>query len=275
MAGIKVGKLTLGDGVLFVIGGPCVIEGAGMCLDIATAMKAACEALELPYIFKASFDKANRTSLGSFRGPGLEEGLKVLAQVKKAVGVPVLTDVHEVAQAARAAEVADVLQIPAFLCRQTDLVLAAARTGKAINIKKGQFLAPWDVKPIIEKVESTGNRNIILSERGSSFGYNTLVVDVRAIPIMKSTGYPVVIDATHGVQRPGGLGTATGGDRDMVPTIAKAAVAAGADGVFLEVHREPDRAKSDAANSLALAEAAGLLATLKAIKAAAGAVERG
>jgi len=275
VAGIKVGKLTLGDGVLFVIGGPCVIEGAGMCLDIATAMKAACEALELPYIFKASFDKANRTSLGSFRGPGLEEGLKVLAQVKKAVGVPVLTDVHEVAQAARAAEVADVLQIPAFLCRQTDLVLAAARTGKAINIKKGQFLAPWDVKPIIEKVESTGNRNIILSERGSSFGYNTLVVDVRAIPIMKSTGYPVVIDATHGVQRPGGLGTATGGDRDMVPTIAKAAVAAGADGVFLEVHREPDRAKSDAANSLALAEAAGLLATLKAIKAAAGAVERG
>jgi 2-dehydro-3-deoxyphosphooctonate aldolase (KDO 8-P synthase) len=268
LASVKVGKLTLGRR-LFVIAGPCVIESPRMCLEIAARVAEACCALDLPYIFKASFDKANRTSISSFRGPGLERGLDVLARVKKTVGVPILTDIHEPSQAAPVAEVADVLQIPAFLCRQTDLILAAARTGRAVNIKKGQFLAPWDVRPIIEKVTSAGNRNIILTERGSSFGYNALVVDMRSIPLLRASGFPVVIDATHAVQQPGGLGNATGGDRSMVPIIAAAAVAAGADGVFLEVHGDPARAKSDAANSLALTDVPALLKRLKAIHKAA------
>jgi 2-dehydro-3-deoxyphosphooctonate aldolase (KDO 8-P synthase) len=267
---VGVGKIAIGDGPLFVIAGPCVIESRELCLEIAAFMKDACASLGLPYIFKASFDKANRTSVSSFRGPGLDKGLAILAEVAKTLGIPVLTDIHEPGQAAPAAEVVDVLQIPAFLCRQTDLVLAAARTGKAVNVKKGQFLAPWDMKAVVEKVESTGNRNLILSERGSCFGYNTLVVDMRAIPAMKAFGYPVAIDATHAVQKPGCLGSATGGDRSMVATIAKAAVAAGADGVFLEVHPQPEKSKSDAANSLALADAPALLATLKKLKAAAG-----
>jgi len=263
-----VGNLILGES-LFVIAGPCVIEDGRMCLDIALEMKKICGKLGLPYIFKASFDKANRTSIQSFRGPGLEKGMKILADVKKNAGVPVLTDIHEPAQAKPVAEVADVLQIPAFLCRQTDLVLAAAATGRPINIKKGQFLAPWDIRCVLEKVASTGNTNVILTERGSSFGYNMLVVDMRSIPIMKSFGFPVAIDGTHSVQQPGGLGHATGGDRTMVPTICKAAVAAGADGVFLEVHSKPEHAKSDAANSLPLADMAGLLGRLKLIKEAA------
>ena len=275
MGEVRAGRLILGGGALFVIAGPCVIESLEMCMDVALAMKDACARLGLPYIFKASFDKANRTSIGSFRGPGLAKGMEILARVKKGVGVPIVTDIHDPSQAAPAAEVADMLQIPAFLCRQTDLIVAAAKTGRAVNIKKAQFLAPWDMKNAIEKAESTGNRNIILTERGSSFGYNTLVVDMRAIPIMKELGYPVVIDATHAVQRPGGLGNATGGDRGMVSTIARAAVAAGADGVFLEIHPDPDRARSDAANSIAPGDAAGLLETLKSIKEALSAPERG
>jgi len=265
VAKVNAGMLTLGGGPLFVIAGPCVIESKSMCIEIASAMKAACGELGLPYVFKASFDKANRTSLSSFRGPGLHKGLDILAAVKGKVGVPVLTDIHEPSQAAPVAGIADVIQIPAFLCRQTDLVIAAAETRKAVNVKKAQFLAPWDMKPVIEKVQSTGNKNLILTERGSSFGYNTLVVDMRSIPLMKAFGYPVTIDGTHSVQKPGGLGTATGGDRGMVPTIVKAAVAAGADGVFLEVHPDPDKAKSDAANSLALSDAPELLASLKRI----------
>jgi len=262
---VEVGGMALG-GRLFVIAGPCVIESRELCIDIAAAMKRTCDRLRLPFIFKASFDKANRTSIRSFRGPGLDKGLKVLADVKKAVGVAILTDIHEAAQAVPAAEVADVLQIPAFLCRQTDLLVAAGATGRAVNVKKAQFLAPWDMAAAVEKIESTGNRNIILTERGSSFGYNALVVDMRSIPLMRATGYPVVIDATHSVQKPGGLGYATGGDRDMVPAIARAAVAAGADGVFLEVHPHPDRAKSDAANTLPLRDAAALLSVLKDIR---------
>jgi 2-dehydro-3-deoxyphosphooctonate aldolase (KDO 8-P synthase) len=265
---VSIGNISVGKGPLLVIAGPCVIESKDLCLEVAGAMKDACAKLGLPYVFKASFDKANRTSVKSFRGPGLDKGLAILAEVKRSVGVPILTDIHEPSQAAAAAEVADVLQIPAFLCRQTDLLLAAAATGKAVNVKKAQFLAPWDMKPVIEKLESGGNRNITLTERGSSFGYNTLVVDMRSIPLMRALGYPVVIDATHAVQKPGGLGDVTGGDRAMVPTIAKAAVAAGADGLFLEVHPDPDRAKSDAANSLALGDAPGLLAVLKSIRAA-------
>ena len=268
MAEVEVAGLKLGNGPLFVIAGPCVIESKDLSVQIASEMKRVCGKLALPFVFKASFDKANRTSIKSFRGPGLEKGLEILAHVKEAAGVPILTDIHEPQQAAPVAEVADIIQVPAFLVRQTDLVVAAAGTGRAVNLKKAQFLAPWDMKPAIEKAESTGNTKIILTERGSSFGYNNLVVDMRAIPLMKALGYPVAIDATHGVQKPGGLGDKTGGDRDMVATIARAAVAAGADGVFLEVHPEPDRAKSDAANSLALSDAEDLLVSLKRIHAA-------
>lgn len=270
MANVKVGLEMLGQENLFVIAGPCVIESLDMCLDIARRMKAACHELGLPYIFKASFDKANRTSISSFRGPGLKEGLEILAVVRDKASVPVLTDIHEPSQAEPAAEVADVLQIPAFLARQTDLVLAAAATGRPLNIKKAQFMAPWDMQAVVEKAVSGGSVGVILSERGSSFGYNTLVVDMRSIPIMRSLGCPVAIDATHGVQKPGGLGTSSGGDREMVPTIAKAAVAAGADGVFLEVHPDPQSARSDAANSLRVDEAPPLLRTLKRIREAAG-----
>jgi len=268
MRTVRVGAVDITGDDLFVIAGPCVIESAELCIRIARAMVQTCRALSLPYIFKASFDKANRTSISSFRGPGLETGLAVLEEVKRELGVPVLTDIHEAAQADAAAEVADCLQIPAFLCRQTDILLAAGRTGKAVNIKKGQFLAPWDVRPAVDKVFSTGNENVILTERGSCFGYNALVVDMRSIPVMRETGLPVVIDGTHSVQEPGGLGTATGGDRSMVPTICRAGVAAGADGVFLEVHPDPDSARSDAANSIALADADALVRQLKSIRAA-------
>ena len=267
---VTIGDAELSGKSLFVIAGVCVIESAEMCLEVASHLKEVCGRLEVPYIFKASFDKANRTSLSSYRGPGLDEGLEILARVKAEVGVPVLTDVHEPAQAARVAQVADCLQIPAFLCRQTDLLVAAGETGKAVNIKKGQFLAPWDMRPAIDKVLSTGNSGVLLTERGTSFGYNTLVVDMRSIQTMRETGFPVVIDATHSVQKPGGLGGATGGDRTMVPAICLAAVAAGADGVFLEVHPEPDLARSDAANSLALDEVEALLGQVVAVKKALG-----
>jgi 2-dehydro-3-deoxyphosphooctonate aldolase (KDO 8-P synthase) len=242
--------VSVGGGPLFLIAGPCVIETAERTLALARRTKAAADALGLPFIFKASFDKANRTSLRSFRGPGLDEGLEILAEVKRACRVPVLSDVHETAQVDRAAAVLDVIQIPAFLCRQTDLLVAAGRTGKPVNVKKGQFLSPYDMKNVVDKLESTGNTRILLTERGTMFGYNNLVVDVRAIPVMKSFGYPVVIDASHSVQRPGGRGDASGGEKEFIPVIARAGVSAGADGVFLEVHDEPAEALSDKDNAL-------------------------
>lgn len=248
IAGIKIG----GGQPLALIAGPCVIEDERETLAIAKRLKEICGKINMPLIFKASYDKANRTSIKSFRGPGLAKGLEILAEVKKNVGCPVLSDIHEPAHAGAAAEVLDVLQIPAFLCRQTDLLVAAARTGRAINIKKAQFLAPWDMKNAISKVESLGNRRILLTERGTSFGYNTLVTDMRALPILRGFGYPAVFDATHSVQTPSGQGNSSGGDREMVPVLARAAVAAGVDAIFLEVHPEPSRALSDGANMVKL-----------------------
>ncbi len=236
----------------FLIGGPCVIENEDMVLEIAKYLKDITYRLGMDYYFKASFDKANRTSINSYRGPGIDNGIDILRVVKDKVGVKICTDIHEPWQAEKVAEVADIIQIPAFLCRQTDLLVAAGNTGKIINIKKAQFLAPWDMKNVVEKVESTGNRNIMLCERGSCFGYNRLVVDMTSIPEMKKIGYPVVFDSTHSVQLPGGNGASTGGNREYIPYLAKAAVAAGADGLFMELHPNPDKALSDSANSLRL-----------------------
>jgi len=259
---------AIGDGnPLAVIAGPCVIESLDLCREVATEAKAACDALGLPFIFKASFDKANRTSSGSFRGEGLEKGLEVLAAIKAEFGVPVLTDVHETWQIAPVSEVVDVLQIPAFLSRQTDLLLAAGESGRVVNVKKGQFLAPWDMKNVVEKVRGTGNNNLLLTERGASFGYNTLVVDMRSLPIMRALGCPVVFDATHSVQQPGGAGTTSGGQREFIPALLRAAVAAGVDALFLEVHPNPEAALSDAATMLPLSQLRALLATAKAIDA--------
>jgi len=267
---VTVGNAQIGGGgPLALIAGPCVIESLDLCIEVATFVRDTAARLGMPYIFKASFDKANRTSGRSFRGPGFERGLEILAEVRSKVAVPVLTDVHEVCQVADAASVVDILQIPAFLCRQTDLVVAVAATGKPMNVKKGQFLAPWDMKNVVEKVEGAGNRNLLLTERGSSFGYNTLVVDMCSLPIMQSFGYPVVFDATHSVQRPGGKGDASGGAREFVPHLVRAAVAVGVDALFLEVHPEPDRALSDAASMLDLADLPALLASAKAIDQAA------
>ena len=232
---------------------------------VAAEAKAACDALGLPYIFKASFDKANRTSSGSFRGDGLTKGLEVLAAIKSEFGVPVLTDVHETWQIAPVSEVVDVLQIPAFLSRQTDLLLAAGESGRVVNVKKGQFLAPWDMKNVVEKIASTGNTNLLLTERGVSFGYNTLVVDMRSLPTLRALGCPVVFDATHSVQQPGGQGTTSGGQREFIPPLLRAAVAAGVDALFLEVHPNPAEALSDAATMLPLSQLRGLLTTAKAI----------
>ncbi len=259
-------SVAVGDGLpLFVVAGPCVIESRQLCIDIAGRMKEACDELELPYVFKASFDKANRTSIASFRGVGLEEGLRILGQVKEQVHVPVLTDIHTPDQAAPVAQVVDVLQIPAFLCRQTDLLVAAARTGAAINIKKGQFMAPDEMKRAAEKVTLMGNDRVMLCERGTCFGYHDLVVDMRSIVRMKSIGHPVLFDATHSTQRPGGLGFQSDGERQMIPALAQAAVAVGVDGVFLEVHPDPDTALSDGASMLHINAAPALLAQLKAI----------
>ena len=265
LAEIDLGGRRFGREEFFVIAGPCVIEDPELTLDIARELQAVAQRLDLPLIFKASFDKANRTSIASFRGPGLEEGLKVLAEVKRATGLPVISDIHTPAQAEAAATVLDVLQIPAFLCRQTDLLLAAAATGRVINVKKGQFVAPHDVGPILGKVLEAGNRQVWLTERGYSFGYNNLVVDMRGFGQMRAFGCPVVFDATHSVQLPGGQGTCSGGDRDFIAPLAQAAVAAGADAVFLEVHPRPERALCDGPNSLPLAEVEGLLRRLKAI----------
>lgn len=253
---------------MFLIGGPCVIESREKTLFLAEEIKKVCSALKMPFIFKASFDKANRSSVRSYRGPGIDEGLNILKQVKDEVGVPVLSDIHETAQVDKAAEVLDVLQIPAFLCRQTDLVLTAARSGKPVNIKKGQFLSPYEMINIIEKVLSQGSQKIILTERGTCFGYNNLVVDVRSIPIMKKWGFPVVIDASHSVQKPGGHGDASGGEAEFIPFIARAGVSVGADGVFIEIHDSPEKALSDGHNSLILNKLKSLLKNLLAIRTA-------
>ena len=237
-----------------LIAGPCVIESEENLMLIAETMKGISERLSLDYYFKASFDKANRTSIFSYRGPGIEMGLEMLRKVKRQYGLKIATDIHEPWQAEKVAEVADLIQIPAFLCRQTDLLTAAAKTGKLINIKKAQFLAPWDMKNVVKKIEESGNCNIMLCERGTTFGYNTLVVDMTGITEMKKLGYPVVFDATHSVQKPGGEGTATGGNRSYVEPLAKAAVAAGADALFFEVHPDPDNALSDGPNMIRLSE---------------------
>ena len=251
MRKVTVGEVVFGGGELAFIAGPCVIESRAGCLDLAGRLVRLARRMRVPLVFKASFDKANRTSVDSYRGPGLAEGLAVLAEVKRRYGVPVLTDIHEPGQAEAVAEVADILQIPAFLCRQTDLLVAAARTGRVINVKKGQFLAPEDMAHVIGKIEHCGNRKIILTERGASFGYHNLVADMRSLLIMRELGYPVVFDATHSVQRPGGAGKMSGGDGRWAPALARAAVATGCDGVFMETHVDPSQALSDKANAIA------------------------
>jgi 2-dehydro-3-deoxyphosphooctonate aldolase (KDO 8-P synthase) len=247
---------------LFLIAGPCVIESEKLCLKVASSLKAICKAAGVYYVFKASFDKANRTSAKSFRGPGLEEGLKVLAKVRAEFELPVLTDVHNEVQASAAAEVVDILQIPAFLCRQTDLIDAAVATGKIVNLKKGQFLSPTEMGRVAEKAKISGGKRILLTERGTTFGYNNLVADMRSIPIMKSFGCPVVFDATHSVQLPGGGGDKSSGQREFAPVLARAALAVGANGVFIETHPQPDKALSDGPNMIPLGEMATLLKSL-------------
>jgi 2-dehydro-3-deoxyphosphooctonate aldolase (KDO 8-P synthase) len=263
---VTIGNIEIGAGrPLAVIAGPCVIESRESALKHASLLKEAADRVGVPYIFKSSYDKANRSSADSYRGPGLVQGLEVLAEVKKKTGVPLLTDVHEREQVASVREVADVLQIPAFLCRQTDFVLAVARSGRVVNVKKGQFLAPWDIGNIVDKIVSTGNDQVILTERGVSFGYNNLVSDMRSLVVMRELGYPVVFDATHSLQLPGGLGRASGGERKYIAPLARAAVAAGVDALFMEVHEDPDHALSDGPNSLPLKEFEGLIRMVKEI----------
>ena len=252
MSRVQIGGVAIGDGPLLLIAGPCVIESEGHALGIARAIRDIAARCGVPFVFKASYDKANRTSLGSFRGPGLAEGLRILGKVRDEVGVPVLTDIHEPAHAAPVAAVADVLQIPAFLCRQTDLLIAAAQTGRAVNIKKGQFLAPSDMRHAAAKVAAAGNDRVILTERGTSFGYHNLVVDMRSLPMMRSLGYPVIYDVTHSLQLPGAGDGVTAGQAEFIEPLARAGVAAGVDGVFMEVHERPEEAKSDAQNALKL-----------------------
>jgi 2-dehydro-3-deoxyphosphooctonate aldolase (KDO 8-P synthase) len=261
---VKVGQIKVGGGSpLAVIAGPCVIESKEAALRHAGALKEKADRAGVPYIFKSSYDKANRSSVNSFRGPGLRKGLEILAEVKDKIGVPVLTDVHEIDQVAAVKEVADILQIPAFLCRQTDFVLAVARSGRVVNVKKGQFLAPWDMRNVLDKILSTGNDQVVLTERGASFGYNNLVSDMRSLVVMRELGYPVMFDATHSLQLPGGLGNASGGDRKFIPALARAGVAAGVDALFMEVHEDPDQAMSDGPNSLRLEDFEGLLKIVK------------
>ena len=266
MREVKVGEVRIGGGQpLVVIAGPCVIESEEMTFRTAESLKEICIELDVLLIFKSSFDKANRSSLSSFRGPGIKKGLKVLGDVKKKFSLPVTSDVHAVDQVEPAAEVLDLLQIPAFLCRQTDLILAASKTGKPVNVKKGQFLSPWEVKNITEKFVSTGNRNLLITERGSSFGYHNLVVDVRGFPVIRSLGTPVIFDVTHSLQLPGGEGSRSGGQREFAAPLMRAAVGAGVNGLFIEVHPEPDRALCDGLNMIALSELKGLLRQAKAI----------
>ena len=264
---IQVGDITFSNDLPFVlIGGPCQLESMDHSLELAGQIVDITKKLGIPYVFKASFDKANRTSIHGVRGVGLEKALDIFRAIKTRYGCPVITDVHEPAQCAPVAEVVDMLQIPAFLCRQTDLVVAAAKTGKPINVKKGQFLAPWDMKNVVTKADQSGNSNVLVTERGSSFGYNTLVVDMRSFPIMaEQTGCPVIMDATHSVQQPGGQGTSTGGQREFAPVLARAAVAVGVAGIFVETHENPDKSPSDGPNMIPLNELEGVLETLKAI----------
>lgn len=265
---VKLGGIEIGNHLPFVlISGPCQIESRDHAMEVAAELKAICAALAIPLIYKSSFDKANRTSATAARGIGMAEGLKILAEIRETLGIPVLTDVHLPEQCAPTAEAVDVLQIPAFLCRQTDLLLAAGATGRAINVKKGQFLAPWDMVNVAAKIASTGNENILLCERGTSFGYNTLVSDLRGLPVMAATGYPVVFDATHSVQQPGGQGTSSGGQREFAPVLARAALAVGVAAVFIESHPDPDHAPSDGPNMIRLRDMPALLARLKAFDA--------
>ena len=265
MKDIKVGNVIFGKDNLGIIAGPCVIENRDHSLEMSYAIKEISDDVDIPIIFKSSFDKANRTSIKSFRGPGIEEGMRILSDVKTETGLKVLTDIHSPDQAGLVSDVVDIIQIPAFLSRQTDLLIAAAKTGKPINIKKGQFLAPWDVEHIVKNMEESGSQNILLTDRGTQFGYNNLVADMRAIPLMKQFGYPVIFDATHSAQLPGGSGGHSSGMRDMIPTLARAAVAAGCNGVFMEVHNNVDKAKSDAATQWPLDKLATLLIELKKI----------
>jgi 2-dehydro-3-deoxyphosphooctonate aldolase (KDO 8-P synthase) len=261
---VEVGALRIGNRLpLSLIAGPCALEGRAHALEMAAALKEIAARLNIGLVYKTSFDKANRTSGGSARGIGLDEALPIFADIRDTLGIPVLTDVHEIQQCARVAAVVDVLQIPAFLCRQTDLLVAAAKTGKTVNVKKGQFLAPWDMKNVVAKLTGAGNRNVLVTERGTSFGYNTLVSDMRALPILaRDTGAPVIFDATHSVQQPGGQGASSGGEREFVPVLARAAVAVGVAGVFIETHQDPDRAPSDGPNMVPLKEMEGLLRRL-------------
>ncbi|HPK19312.1 MAG TPA: 3-deoxy-8-phosphooctulonate synthase [Syntrophales bacterium] len=266
MRKVNVGGIKVGGGEPFaLIAGPCVIEGEKLTRRVAASLRDVTAELGIPFIFKSSYDKANRTSVRSFRGPGLDKGLKILKAIREELGVPVLSDVHRFEEIERAAEVLDVAQVPAFLCRQTDFVMELARNAKVVNIKKGQFLAPWDMANVVRKVEAAGNRNILITERGASFGYNNLVSDMRSIPILRGMGYPVVFDATHSVQLPGGAGEASGGERAMAVYLARAAAAVGVDALFLEVHPEPDRARCDGPNSLALDSLRDLLRMLQGI----------
>lgn len=263
---ININNIKIGGARPFVlIAGPCVIEKRESVFKIAAAIKKIALKADVPFIFKASYDKANRTSINSFRGPGLLKGIEILREIKESLGVPVLSDVHSVSDVELAAGVLDVLQIPAFLCRQTDLLVAAGKAKKVINVKKGQFLAPWDMAQVIKKIESTGNKKILLTERGVSFGYNNLVVDFRSLAIMRQTGYPVVFDATHSVQLPGGKGDSSGGNSEYVPLLARCAVAAGCDAIFMEVHPDPSKALSDGPNMLAMNKLERLLVDLKKI----------
>jgi len=264
---VKAGKISIGQGSpLVLISGPCVIENYEMTFKIASFLKALTDQLNIPFIFKASYDKANRTSIHSFRGPGLMEGLNILKRIKSELDLVIISDVHRIAEIDDASQVLDIIQVPAFLCRQTDLIIEIAKTGKPLNIKKGQFLAPWDIINVVEKVTSAGNRQILITERGTMFGYNNLVVDFRGIKIMQDTGWPVIFDATHSIQLPGGAGKSSGGQREFASTLAGAAVAAGANGVFMEVHPDPDNALSDGPNSLKLDDIYELLSRLKAIR---------
>ena len=266
MKQINIGDFVIGDNVKFVlIAGPCVLENEAVAMDTARYLQKLTAKLKIPFIFKASYDKANRTSIKSYRGPGARKGLAMLKRIKDKLGIPLLSDVHRFEEIDAAAKILDVVQVPAFLCRQTDFITEIAKKARVINIKKGQFLAPWDVANIIEKAKAAGNENIMITERGTSFGYNNLVFDVRSLPIIRDMGYPVIFDATHAVQLPGGKGTASGGQRDMVKYLARAAVAAGVDGIFLEVHRDPQKALCDGANSLYLSELEELLTMLKQI----------
>ena len=265
---IQTGDIVIGRGSpLVLVSGPCVIEDYETTREIAGTLKEITSKLEIPFIFKASYDKANRTSIAAFRGPGLNDGLRVLKEIKAELGIPILSDVHRISEIPAAARILDIIQIPAFLCRQTDVIIEVAKTGKPVNIKKGQFLAPWDMANVVEKITSAGNRRILITERGTMFGYNNLVVDFRGFMIMRKIGYPVIFDATHSVQLPGGAGASSGGQREYAPVLARAAAAAGVDGIFMEVHSNPDKALCDGPNSLKLDTISELLSQLKSIHA--------